>query len=128
MIPRKIHYCWFGHGEMSELEKKCIESWKRLCPNYEIIRWDEDNFDVNSIQYTQQAYNCKKFAFVSDYARLDIIYRYGGIYLDTDVELLKPLDSLLQEQAFMGFGCTGGGKYRLGIWRGSRSVNYQNHA
>ena len=94
MIPKVIHYCWFGGNEMSELEKKCIESWKTQCPDYEIIRWDETNYDVTKNLYMQQAYAAKKWAFVSDYARLDILYQHGGIYLDTDVELLQSLNTL----------------------------------
>ena len=93
MIPKVIHYCWFGGNEMSALEKKCIESWKTQCPDYEIIRWDETNYDVTKNLYMQQAYAAKKWAFVSDYARLDILYQHGGFYLDTDVELLQSLDA-----------------------------------
>lgn len=102
MIPKKIHYCWFGGGEMSEKELRCIESWKKLCPDYEIIRWDESNYDVTKCDYTKEAYEAKKWAFVSDYARLDIIYNNGGIYLDTDVEIIKSFDSLLDEKCFLG--------------------------
>lgn len=102
-IPRKIHYCWFGGGELPEESKEYIEGWKRLCPDYEIIRWDESNYDVHKNSYMSSAYNAKKWAFVSDYARLDVVNTYGGIYLDVDVELVKPLDVLLKEQAFCGF-------------------------
>ena len=108
MIPKVIHYCWFGGNEMSALEKKCIESWKTQCPDYEIIRWDETNYDVTKNLYMQQAYAAKKWAFVSDYARLDILYQHGGFYLDTDVELLQSLDALRTHAAFAGIGCTGG--------------------
>ena len=103
MIPKIIHYCWFGKNPIPEKDRKCIESWKRFCPNYEIIEWNEDNFDINCCDYVRQAYEAKKWAFVSDYARLKIIYEYGGIYLDTDVELIKPLDSLLSYASFFGF-------------------------
>lgn len=103
MIPKIIHYCWFGNGELPEQEQKCIESWKKMCPDYEIIRWDESNYDVNVIPYTRDAYKEKKWSFVSDYARVEIIYKYGGIYLDTDVELLKPLDGYLNDGMFCGF-------------------------
>lgn len=103
MIPKVIHYCWFGHGELPEKEQECIESWKKMCPDYKIIRWDESNYDVNVIQYTADAYKEKKWSFVSDYARVDILYRYGGIYLDTDVELVKNLDSFLNKRMFCGF-------------------------
>lgn len=102
-IPRIIHYCWFGEAELPEDVKKCIESWKKYCPDYEIIRWDETNYDYNKYQFTREAYEQKKWAFVSDVARLDIVYNYGGIYLDTDVELVRPLDELLCECAYMGF-------------------------
>ena len=94
MIPKKIHYCWFGGNPMPEKDKKCIESWKRYCPDYEIIRWDESNYDVSKNRYMKEAYEEKKWGFVPDYARLDIIYNEGGIYLDTDVELVKNLDDL----------------------------------
>lgn len=102
MIPKIIHYCWFGGKPVTRLEKKCIESWKRFCPDYEIIRWDESNYDVAKNLYMKEAYDAKKWGFVPDYARLDVVYRYGGIYMDTDVELLKPLDDLLSCNAFMG--------------------------
>lgn len=103
MIPKKIHYCWFGNGQIPEKDRKCIESWGKMCPDYEIIRWDESNYDVNKNQYMKEAYEAKKWGFVPDYARLDIIYEHGGIYLDTDVELIKNLDELLTCEAFMGF-------------------------
>ena len=91
-IPKVIHYCWFGRGEKSDIIKKCIDSWKKYAPDYKIIEWNEDNFDVNFCKRSEQAYNQKKWAFVADVARLKILYDYGGIYLDTDVELLRPLD------------------------------------
>lgn len=103
MIPKKIHYCWFGHGEKNRKVKKCIESWKKYCPDYEIIEWNEENFDVNKNAYTKMCYDEKKYAFLSDYARLVIIAENGGIYFDTDVELLKPIDFLLENEAFYGF-------------------------
>ena len=103
MIPKVIHYCWFGHNPKPELVQKCINSWKKYCPDYEIIEWNEENFDVSSNVYAKEAYQAKKWAFVTDYARLWIIYNYGGIYLDTDVELIKSLDSLLELPAFLGF-------------------------
>ena len=102
-IPKKIHYCWFGKGEMPKLAKKCIKSWKKYCPDYEIICWNEDNFDLSQNRYMQEAYTSGKWAFVSDFARLKIIYDNGGIYLDTDVEIIKPIDDLLENHAFMGF-------------------------
>lgn len=103
VIPKKIHYCWFGGNEMPYSNRKCLESWKKYCPDFEIIRWDESNYDVTKNQYMLEAYKAKKWGFVSDYARLDIVYRYGGIYLDTDVELIQGLDWLLNEDAFIGF-------------------------
>lgn len=103
MIPKIIHYCWFGSADIPEKDLKCIESWKKFCPDYEIRRWDERNYDITKNQYMYQAYQEKKWAFVSDYARLDIIYEYGGIYLDTDVEIIKNIDILLNNSAFMGF-------------------------
>ena len=102
-IPKKIHYCWFGKNSLPKSVLKCIESWKCYCPDYEIIQWNETNFDINEISYTKEAYKQGKWAFVSDYARLKIVYENGGIYLDTDVELIKSLDSLLKYDGFMGF-------------------------
>ncbi len=101
-IPKVIHYCWFGGNPLPKLAVKCIESWKKFLPDYEIKRWDESNFDVNIIPYTQQAYKAKKYAFVSDYARIWLLYKYGGIYFDTDVEVIKPLDSIISAGSFMG--------------------------
>lgn len=102
-IPKIIHYCWFGRGQLPALAKKCIKSWKKYCPDYEIICWNEDNFDLTQNRYVREAYEAKKWAFVSDVARLQILADHGGIYLDTDVELLKPLDDLLGHKGFMGF-------------------------
>lgn len=106
-IPKCIHYCWFGRNEMPKKFCENIETWKKYCPDYEIVRWDEDNYDISKNRYMMQAYEAGKWGFVPDYARLDIIYRNGGIYLDTDVELLKPLDSLLQFELFCGFEMSG---------------------
>lgn len=102
-IPKKIHYCWFGRGQKPELAIKCIQSWKKILPEYEIIEWNEDNFDINRNLYVKQAYENRKFAFVTDYVRLYVLYNYGGIYIDTDVEVLKPLDKFLKHPAFSGF-------------------------
>ena len=102
-IPKKIHYCWFGGNPLPELAKKCIESWKKYCPDYEIIEWNESNFNLNCCAYVQEAYEAKKWAFVSDVARLYALVNYGGIYMDTDVEVLKPLDDLLSYEAVSGF-------------------------
>lgn len=101
-IPKKIHYCWFGGSEIPENNRIWMESWKRYCPDYEIIEWNERNYDVTKNQYMYEAYKAKKWGFVSDYARLDIIYNYGGIYLDTDVEIIRNLDELLYQDAFAG--------------------------
>ena len=102
MIPKIIHYCWFGRNEMPEKFKACIKSWKEKMPDYEIICWNEDNYDVNKCQYIKDAYEMKKWAFVSDYVRLDVCYTYGGIYLDTDVEVIKSFDELLNLNGFCG--------------------------
>ena len=102
MIPQKIHYCWFGGKPLPELAQKCIASWKKFLPDYEIIEWNESNYDVRKIPYTAQAYDAGKYAFVSDYARFDILYRHGGVYFDTDVEVIRPLDGILARGAFAG--------------------------
>lgn len=104
VIPKTIHYCWFGRTKKNELHKRCIESWKKYCPDYEIVEWNEDNYDLKKNLYMRQAYDAGKWAYVSDYARLDILYHYGGIYLDTDVELLHSLDDLLGVEAFIAHG------------------------
>ena len=103
MIPKIIHYCWFGRNPLPVLAQKCIASWKKYLPDYEIKEWNEDNFDVNIIPYTAEAYAQKKYAFVSDYARFWILYRYGGIYFDTDVEVIRPIDDIIARGNFMGF-------------------------
>lgn len=103
MIPKIINYCWFGKNDLDEESRLCIESWKKIMPDYEIKRWDESNYDINKNMFVKEAYENKKWAFVSDYARLDIIYNCGGIYLDTDVEVIKPFDDLLINEGFMGF-------------------------
>ena len=102
MIPRIIHYCWFGGNPLPELALKCIASWKKYCPDYEIKRWDETNFDINCCEYVREAYEAKMWAFVSDYARFKILYENGGIYFDTDVELIKPIDDIVERGSFMG--------------------------
>ena len=102
MIPKVIHYCWFGHNPLPPLALKCIESWKKYLPDYEIKEWNEDNFDVNMISYTQEAYAAKKYAFVSDYARFWILYHYGGLYFDTDVEIIRNMDDIIARGPFMG--------------------------
>lgn len=103
MIPRTIHYCWFGHGEMPQLAKDCIASWHKFMPDWEYKLWSEENFDVNSTPYTAEAYEAKRYAFVTDYVRLYAMKADGGVYMDTDVEILKPLDDLLHLKAFTGY-------------------------
>ena len=102
-IPKIIHYCWFGSDTIPKKAQKCIESWKKFCPEYKIVCWNEKNFDISSNRYVKEAYELGKWAFVSDYVRLKAIYEHGGIYLDTDVELIKPLDALLEGEGYMGF-------------------------
>lgn len=103
MIPKVIHYCWFGRGQMPAMAERCIGSWKQFLPDYELRLWNEDSFDIQSVPYVKEAYEARKFAFVTDYVRLYAIYTHGGIYMDTDVEVLKPLDDLLHLPAFSGF-------------------------
>ena len=103
LIPKIIHYCWFGRSEMPVLAKACIESWKKFCPDFEMRLWNEDDYDVGKNPYMLAAYKDRKWAYVSDYARIDVVNQYGGIYLDTDVEILRSLDMLLREKAFAGF-------------------------
>ena len=103
MIPKAIHYCWFGGGKKPKLAKKCIESWKRFCPDYEIKEWNEDNFDFTVMPFMAEAYKAKKYAFVSDVARLLVLEKYGGIYFDTDVELIKDISPLINDDGFIGF-------------------------
>lgn len=103
MIPKIIHYCWFGRGELPPLAKKCLGSWKKYCPDYEIKEWNEDNFNLDLYPYAREAYDKRKFAFVTDVVRLYVLYHEGGIYMDTDVEVLKPLDRFLSHHAFSGY-------------------------
>jgi len=121
-IPARIHSCWFSGEEKPDIYKKCIDSWHRYCPDYEIFEWNAENYDVAKNAYMKQAYECKKWAFVSDYARLDLVHTYGGIYLDMDVELLAPIDKLRNATAFFcrqrdGFVDLGSG---FGAMQGSR--------
>lgn len=106
-IPKVIYYCWFGKGKMPSLAEKCINSWKKYCPDYKIVCINEENFDINQNRYAKEAYSVGKWAFVSDYARLKVLYDNGGIYFDTDVELIKPIDELIKENGFMGFDDNG---------------------
>lgn len=110
MIPKIIHYCWFGGNPLPESARKCIASWQRYLPDYEIKEWNEDNFDVNSIPYTKEAYEAKKYAFVSDYARFWVLYKYGGLYFDTDVEVIKSMDDIIAQGPFIGIECDGSRK------------------
>lgn len=112
MIPKVIHYCWFGRNPLPELAIKCIKSWKRYLPDYEIKEWNEDNFDVNSIPYIAEAYAAQKYAFVSDYARFWILYKHGGIYFDTDVEVIQPLSDIIEKGPFMGLENNGDSRIR----------------
>ena len=101
-IPRVIHYCWFGGNPLPELAVKCIESWRIYFPGYEIKEWNESNFDLEKCNYVKEAYEAKKWAFVSDYARFEVLYKYGGLYFDTDVEVIKSIDDILAQGSFMG--------------------------
>lgn len=101
-IPKIVHYCWFGGKEKPEDVKKCIESWKQFLPEYQLMEWNEDNFDIERLQYTREAYTAGKYAFVSDVARVEALYQYGGVYMDTDVEVLKSFNPLLEAQCILG--------------------------
>lgn len=101
-IKKKIHYFWFGDNTKNNLIQNCITSWQKKLSNYEIIEWNEKNYDINKSVFTQKAFAEKKWAFLSDYARLDVLYQHGGIYLDTDMEVLKPLDIFLKQGLFLG--------------------------
>lgn len=116
MIPKIIHYCWFGGNPLPSLALECIASWKKYLPEYEVKQWDETNFDVNMIPYTAEAYKQKKYAFVSDFARFWIIYHYGGLYFDTDVEIIKPLDDIIAKGNFMGFEIDPDGDNTPGVY------------
>lgn len=102
MIPRIIHYFWFGGAPLSEMAQNCIASWRKYLPDYEIKEWNETNFDVNVIPFTAEAYKLKKYAFVSDYARLWVLYEYGGLYLDIDVEMIQSPYSIIGNGPFFG--------------------------
>ncbi|WKS95148.1 glycosyltransferase family 32 protein [Riemerella columbina] len=107
MIPKKIHYCWFGKGEKSEFIQYCIDTWRRVQPDFEIIEWNENNFNVEAIPFTREAYAQRKWAFVSDYARAKALYEHGGFYMDTDMELRLPLTEFLPHEAICGFEMAG---------------------
>ncbi|MGN0729946.1 glycosyltransferase family 32 protein [Treponema sp.] len=127
-IPKIIHYCWFGENPLPELAEKCLASWRKFFPGYEIKEWNESNYDVRKIPYIAQAYDAKKYAFVSDYARFDILYQYGGIYFDTDVEVIRSLDDIIEQGAFAGVertGCAGSLNAGLGIASPAASPVYK---
>ena len=135
MIPKIIHYCWFGKGELPELALACIASWKKYLPDYQIIVWNEDNFDVGSYQFSAEAYKERKFAFVSDVCRLYALKQMGGIYLDTDVEFLKPLDDkITSNKAFTGFednlllSSAIMGSEKDGVWINDLLKHYENRS
>lgn len=116
MIPKIIHYCWFGGKPLPELALRCIASWRKYLPDYEIRQWNEDNFDVNIIPYVAEAYRQKKYAFVSDYARFWILYNYGGIYFDTDVEVIHSMEDIIERGCFMGFEVDPDGENSPGLY------------
>ncbi len=118
VIPKVIHYCWFGHKKIPGQNREWMDSWAKYCPDYEIVEWNEENYDMKKNTYMYEAYKAEKWGFVSDYARLDIIYNHGGIYFDTDVEIIKNLDELLYQDAFAGVD--GSRKISLGLGFGAR--------
>ena len=122
MKTKIIHYCWFGGKPLPKTAKKCIESWKKFFPDYEIKEWNERNFNIEFNDYTKEAYNCKKYAFLTDVARLYIIYQYGGIYFDTDVEVIKPFEEILDSEAF--FGLESNGYVATGLGFGANKGNW----
>ena len=135
MIPKIIHYCWFGNGQLPELALQCLESWKKYLPDYDIIVWNEENFDVNSYLFSSEAYKERKFAFVSDVCRLHALKEMGGIYLDTDVEFIKPLsEEILNNDAFTGFegnfllSSAIMGSEKDGKWINDLLAHYQNRS
>ena len=113
---RTLHYFWFGGREKGPVIEKCIASWKKFLPDWNIKEWNETDFDVNSCRYSKEAYEAKKYAFVSDYARFKILYEQGGLYLDTDVEIIKPLDDILKYDAFVGYETKSILNPGLGLW------------
>lgn len=121
MIPKRIHYCWFGGHNLPSSAQRCINSWKKFLPDYEIKRWDESNYDVHCLDYISHAYNARKYAYVSDYARFDILYKEGGIYFDTDVEIIRPIDDIIKNGNFMGFQTGESPQVNPGLVLGSSS-------
>lgn len=141
-IPKVIHYCWFGGNPLPDMAKKCMASWRKFFPDYEIKEWNEQNFDVYRVPYVAEAYCLKQYAHVSDYARFWILYHYGGIYFDTDVEVIRPMDDILARGSFFGFECQEGtpldnphGNMAAGLGMGvdkghpffAKMVNYYDH-
>ena len=104
-IPKILHYCWFGNGEMRKIEKQCMKTWDKRLSGFKRMRWDESNFDVHCNPYVEEAYRAKRYMYVSDYARLLALYEYGGLYLDTDCRVKKDFTVLLDQEAFTGIGC-----------------------
>lgn len=124
LVPRKIHFCWFGKSKLPSLAEKCIRSWRKFLPGYEIQIWNEENFDVNISNYTREAYGMKKYAFVSDYARFWILYYYGGVYFDTDVEIIKPIDDVLARGPYLGCETDAGTNFGIGVAAGLGMAAY----
>lgn len=122
MIPKKIHYFWIGGAPKPESVQHCIDSWRKYCPDYEIIEWNESNYDFQKNKYMAQAFAAKKWGFVPDYGRLDVIYEHGGIYLDTDVEIIRSFDPLLSQEAFIGFEESGEDTYNVNCGQGFGAV------
>lgn len=127
VIPKKIHYCWFGSAPLPDLAVKCIRSWQEFLPDFQIIEWNEKNFDVNINDYTREAFKEKKYAFVSDYARFWILYQFGGVYFDTDVELIRPLYEILEQGPFMGCEHDGGANSEIAVAPGLGLAGTPNH-
>ena len=119
MINKKIHYCWFGRNPLDEKATRCLESWKKFFPDYEIIQWNEDNFDISKIPFMKQAYQNKKYAFVSDVARLLVVYEHGGIYFDTDVEVIRTYDDIICDSTKAFMGIEGNGLVNTGLGFGA---------
>lgn len=115
MIPKVIHYCWFGQKPLPKSALSCINSWKLFFPDYQIKEWNENNFDLSSVPYVSEAYNAKKYAFVSDYVRFWIMYNYGGVYFDVDVQIIKSMDDIIAKGPFMGCENDGGDNNRISV-------------
>lgn len=113
-IPKIIHYCWFGGKDLPELEKKCMKTWKKILPDYTFMFWNEHTFDINSVEWTKSAYKAHKYAFVADYVRLWALYKYGGVYLDTDIKMIKSFNDLLGYNGFMCFIDMDGSELSMG--------------